>query len=163
MNGEEGMWGLKLWNTWLKGRLFERQTLTHQNGSHFTDDIFTCIFMNDAFCILTQNSPKGPINNIQQWFRWWLGAGQEDQNTEARTTENTRNDLIKLFFFVTLCHASPLNWSKLFRQSHCNVQDWLGAEQVTLHYLKQCWHSSLTDICGTRGRWVMMLGNQKMT
>ena len=31
---------------------------------------------------------------------------------------------------------------------------WLGAEQVTSHDLKQCWPSSLTYICSTRGRWV---------
>ena len=31
---------------------------------------------------------------------------------------------------------------------------WLGAEQVTSHYINQCWHSSLTHICGSRGRWV---------
>ena len=30
---------------------------------------------------------------------------------------------------------------------------WLGAEQVTSHFLNQCWRDSLTHICGTRGRW----------
>ena len=33
-------------------------------------------------------------------------------------------------------------------------RQWLDAEQVTSHYLNQCWPSSLTYICGTRGRWV---------
>ena len=31
---------------------------------------------------------------------------------------------------------------------------WLGAEQATSHYLNQWWPSSLTHICGTRGKWV---------
>ena len=31
---------------------------------------------------------------------------------------------------------------------------WLGAEQVSSHYLNQYWPCSLTHICGTRGRWV---------
>ena len=31
---------------------------------------------------------------------------------------------------------------------------WLGAEQAASHYLNQCLGSSLTHICGTRGRWV---------
>ena len=28
---------------------------------------------------------------------------------------------------------------------------WLGAKQATRHYLNQCWPSSLSRICGTRG------------
>ena len=39
-----------------------------QNGHHFPDDIFKCIFMNEKFCILIEISlkfvPKGPINII---------------------------------------------------------------------------------------------------
>ena len=39
-----------------------------QNGHHFTDDIFRCIFMYEKFCIWNKISlkyvPKGPINNI---------------------------------------------------------------------------------------------------
>ena len=31
---------------------------------------------------------------------------------------------------------------------------WLGAEEATSHHLSQCWPSSLTHICGTRGRWM---------
>ena len=38
-----------------------------QNGRHFPDDIFRCIFMNENLCILIQFSlklvPKGPIDN----------------------------------------------------------------------------------------------------
>ena len=38
-----------------------------QNGRHFADDIFGCIFMNEKFCILIKISlkfvPKGPIDN----------------------------------------------------------------------------------------------------
>ena len=38
-----------------------------QNGSHLSDDIFNCIFLNEKFCILIQISqkfvPKGPIGN----------------------------------------------------------------------------------------------------
>ena len=39
-----------------------------QNGHHFADDIFWCIFVNEKFCILMKISPKfvpkGPIDNI---------------------------------------------------------------------------------------------------
>ena len=42
--------------------------LTHgQNGCHFTDDIFRCIFVNEKFCILVKIAlkfvPKGPIDS----------------------------------------------------------------------------------------------------
>ena len=39
-----------------------------QNGHHFPDDVFKCIFVNEKICILIQISlkfvPKGPIDNI---------------------------------------------------------------------------------------------------
>ena len=42
-------------------------SLPVQNGCHFADDIFKCIFMNEKFCILIQLSlkfiSKGPIDN----------------------------------------------------------------------------------------------------
>ena len=38
-----------------------------QNGRHFADGIFRCIFMNEKFCILIEISlkfvPKSPIDN----------------------------------------------------------------------------------------------------
>ena len=34
---------------------------------------------------------------------------------------------------------------------HC-FREWLGAEQVTSHYLNKCWPSSLTHLCVTLGR-----------
>ena len=38
-----------------------------QNGRHFTDDIFMCIFLNEKFCISIKISlkfvPKGPVDN----------------------------------------------------------------------------------------------------
>ena len=37
---------------------------------------------------------------------------------------------------------------------------WLGAKQVTSHYLNQCWPNSLMYICVTRGRWVMCLSSK---
>ena len=39
-----------------------------QNGRHFPDDIFKCIFLNENVCLSIKNSlkldPRGPINNI---------------------------------------------------------------------------------------------------
>ena len=50
------------------------------------------------------------------------------------------------------------HWSSFLRVKLTISQHWfrwwLGAKQSTSHYLNQCWPSSLTHICGTRGRWV---------
>ena len=56
-----------------------------QNGHHFPDDIFKCIFLNENVWILVKISlkfvPKGPINNIpalvqimtsHNLSQWWL-------------------------------------------------------------------------------------------
>ena len=46
-----------------------------QNGHHFTEDIYRCIFVNQKyfFCILIEISlkfvPKGPTDNNPAWFR----------------------------------------------------------------------------------------------
>ena len=51
-----------------------------QNGRHFTDDIFKCIFVNENVWIAIEISlkfvPKGPINNIPALVQIWLGAVQ---------------------------------------------------------------------------------------
>ena len=46
--------------------------------------------------------------------------------------------------------------------NQCWFRWWLGAKQVTSHYLKQCWPSSLMPICGTRGIWVDSAQLQKL-
>ena len=42
-----------------------------QNGCHFTDDKFKCIFVKEKFCILIKVSlkfvPNGPIDNTPAW------------------------------------------------------------------------------------------------
>ena len=45
---------------WLAGRLSHLPS--GQNGRHFTDDSFRCIFVNEIFCIL-KFVLKGPIDN----------------------------------------------------------------------------------------------------
>ena len=42
--------------------------------------------------------------------------------------------------------------------SQCCFRLWLGTKQATSHFLNQCWPSSLTDICGTRGKRVNSSG-----
>ena len=50
------------------------------------------------------------------------------------------------------------NW-KLFLSFHFTIsqhwfRQWLGTQQVTNHYLNQCWLNSLTHTCSTRVKWV---------
>ena len=47
----------------------------------------------------------------------------------------------------------PLFLRVQLRISQHRFRKWLGAEQATSHYLNQCWPSSLSHICGARGRW----------
>ena len=50
-----------------EGLLWLWRIYAWQNGRHFADDIFKCIFMNEKFCIFIRISlkfvPKGPIDN----------------------------------------------------------------------------------------------------
>ena len=54
-----------------------------QNGRHFPNDLFKCIFMNEKFCILIKISlkfvHKGPINNILAlvWIMAWRRPGDK--------------------------------------------------------------------------------------
>ena len=47
---------------------------------HFADNIFKCIFLNENAWIALKISlkfvPKVQLTIFQDWFRWWLGAGQ---------------------------------------------------------------------------------------
>ena len=73
--------------------------------------------------------------------------------------------------FWQTTYSNAFSWMKMIElqfEFHWNLfpgvqltisQYWfrwlLGAEQVTSHYLNQCWRSSLTHISGIRGRWVI--------
>ena len=47
--------------------MFLNSSTPGQNGRHFADNIFRCIFVNENFCILikilSKFVPKGPIDN----------------------------------------------------------------------------------------------------
>ena len=61
------------------GNFVQMTTLSFQNGHHFADNIFRCIFVSEKFCILIKISlkfvPKGQIDNnpalvqIMAWRR----------------------------------------------------------------------------------------------
>ena len=50
-----------------------------QNGCHFADIIFKCVFLHEKVCISIGISLKFlrvQLTISQHWFRWWLGADQ---------------------------------------------------------------------------------------
>ena len=50
-----------------------------QNGRHFPDDIFKCIFLNENVSITIKFSlkfPRAKLTIFQHWFGEWLGAKQ---------------------------------------------------------------------------------------
>ena len=53
-------------------------TTPWQNGRHFTDDIFRCIFVNEKFSILLKFHwslfLRVRLTITQHWYRYWLGA-----------------------------------------------------------------------------------------
>ena len=68
----------KLFNSHYEDKLVSWPTYLNtlrlrQNGHHFADDIFKCIFLNEIVWISNKISlkfvPKGPINNIPALFR----------------------------------------------------------------------------------------------
>ena len=68
-----------------------------QNGRHFPDDIFTCIFLNENFWILNNISLKMFLRVCltmwQHWFRWWLSADQATRH------------YLNQFWYVSLAHT----------------------------------------------------------
>ena len=61
------IWQSVLWNSLLVVQDIVNSSLPEQNGRHFADDLFKCIFMNEKVCILIRILlnfvPKGPIDN----------------------------------------------------------------------------------------------------
>ena len=71
----------------------------------------------------------------------------------SQTTFSNAFSWMKSFVFWFEFH-----WSLFLRVQLTICQHWFrkwpGADLATSHYLNQCWPSSPTHICGTRGRWV---------
>ena len=105
---------------------------TGPNGCHFTDNILKCIFMNEKSCILIWISIKFvPMSLITL----------------------TPHMVLPLFFTRFAAYTGGIRVS--FIQTRLFQFDIKFS--TFLHYLNQCWPSSLTHICGTRERWVNRL------
>ena len=90
--GAQCIWGYQYATCWRYSNQGDNSSPPEQNGRHFTDDIFICIFVNEKFCILilrvrlTITQPNnGLVPNRshylnQCWpdsvtYMWHLGGG----------------------------------------------------------------------------------------
>ena len=138
-----------------------------QNGPHFADYIFKCIILNENVWISIKISlkfaPKGPINNIPSLAtsqatshylnQWWLDCwriyaslglnelthwGWDEMDNISQMTFSNVFSSVKMFELWWKFH-----WSLFLRVQSSVFQHWfrwwLGAVQVTSHYLDQWW------------------------
>ena len=81
-----------------------------QNGRHFTDDTFKCIFLKENISISIKISlkfvPKGPIDNIPALFQImaWRRAG-----------EKPLSEAMMVSLLTHICFARP-QWVKIFTE-----------------------------------------------
>ena len=88
-----------------------------QNGRHFADDIFKCIFMNEKFCILIRISlkfvPKGPIDcklALVQEMAWHrIGDKPLSEPKLHWSIYGTRGRLVKRPYSIHWCISSILS------------------------------------------------------
>ena len=100
-----------------------------QNGRHFADDTFKCIFLNENVCILIEISlkcvPKGPINNMSalvQIMAWrWPGGKSLSEPTMDR--------------LLTHVCVTRLQWGL----NEAPIRPQWGSYSASSHYLNQCW------------------------
>ena len=88
-----------------------------QNGRHFPDDIFKCVFMNEKFCILIQISlkfvTKDPIKNIPAYIGSDNGLGQIRQQAIIWTIAHP----------IHWCIYATLGWDELNKSDEFSLDN----------------------------------------
>ena len=155
---------------------------TEQNGRHYTDDFFKCIFMNEKFCSLIPISlnfvHKGPIDKksvlcqVMAWHQTSSKPLSEPMLTEfndvyMRDMGRWLYSLAPRFDWLTILELTSVLMTKIsptklpsneFQQILLMIHQhwfryWLRC-QVTNHYLNQCWSSSMSLYGIIRPQWV---------
>ena len=121
-----------------------------QNGSHFADDIFKCIFLNGNVWISTDISlkfvPRGPIDNIPALVHImaWRRLGDKPLSEPMMVSLVThicitRPQWVK---FTSTSGETVLRWmpqNTSDRSASALVQVMTWCHQATKDYLNQCW------------------------
>ena len=115
--------------------------------------------------------------SVSDYFDIWQPFGDRVPSSKV-VDEKSRNPaalrvlthlpLNKMVVFSQTTFSNAFSWIKTFefwllKAELIWSQHWfrycLGAEKATSHYLKQCWHSSSTHICGIRGRRAFLMSS----
>ena len=126
-----------------------------QNGRHFADDIFQCIFLNEDMWISISISlkfvPKGQINNIPALIQImaWRRPGDKPLSEPMLV-------ILLTHICVTLPQWVVVRWmpQNTFNDKSTLVQVMAWCRQATSHYPSQCWPRSFSSCSVTRPRWV---------
>ena len=94
----------------------------------------------------SQVSVKGNI------YRSYLNSSPPGQNGRHFTDDNFKCIIVNEKFCILI--EISLKFVPKCPIDNKTVMVQVRAEQATSCYLNQCWRSSPTHICGTRGRWV---------
>ena len=114
-----------------------------QNGRHFPDDIFKCIFLNEnawiSITISLKFVPKGPINNIPALVQImaWRRSGDKPLSelmivsllTHICVTRPQWGNYIKWLYLkwnFFEFHIRGSNWQFISCSSSCSNQHWFG-------------------------------------
>ena len=98
---------LSVWTRLVRHSLLFNTLRLRQNGCHFPDDIFKCIFLNENVWISIKISlkfvPKGPINNILALVQImaWHRPGDKPLS---------ENYLMAKFIDTYMCHSTSMGW-----------------------------------------------------
>ena len=139
---------------------------TRQNGCHFTDDIFKCIFLNENVWISIKISlkfvPKVPINNIpalvQRRIYSSLGLNELTHwplEDVAVILKYTFQNHYMEHSLGTHCEIA-LMWMphNLADEKSLTVQVMAWCHQAISYYLNQCWPRSMSPYGVTCPQWV---------
>ena len=124
-----------------------------QNGSHFPDDIFKCIFLNENLWIFIEISlifvPKGLINNITALVQImaWRQPGDKPLSEPM---------MVRLPTHICVTRPQWVNaaeWCIYLSTSKAIIGIGNGLSPVWQHHLNQCWHIKWTH--GNKFQWIL--------